>query len=191
MPHVAIAFDTMPMTDEQFFQLCQANPEVKFERTASGAILMMLPTGGRTGNFNSEITADFVFWNRISNLGKVFDSSTGFILPNGAVRSPDVAWVRLERWEALTPEQQSQFPPLCPDFVLELRSPTDSLTDLQAKMQEYISNGAQLGWLINRQAQQVEIYTSTRQVQRLQAPQSISGDPVLPGFVLNLAWLWK
>jgi Uma2 family endonuclease len=126
------------MTDEQFYQLCRANPDVKFERSPKGELLIMPPTGGETGNCNSEIGADFVFWNRKTKLGKVFDSSTCFRLPKGGSRSPDVAWIQQARWDALTPEQKEKFPPIAPDFVLELISPTDSLQETQAKMQEYM-----------------------------------------------------
>lgn len=154
----AIAINLNPiiqLTDNQFYQLCRENPEVKFERNADGELLIMPPTGGETGNCNSEINADFVIWNRQTQLGKVFDSSTCFKLPNSANRFPDVAWIRKERWNALTPEEQEKFPPIAPDFVLELMSPSDRLQDTQAKMQEYIDNGVRLGWLINLKMHQV------------------------------------
>ncbi|MHC5726712.1 MAG: Uma2 family endonuclease, partial [Nostoc sp.] len=157
----AIAINLNPiiqLTDNQFYQLCRENPEIKFERNAAGELLIMPPTGGETGNRNSEINADFVFWNRQTKLGKVFDSSTCFKLPNGANRSPDVAWIRKDRWDALTPEQKEKFPAIAPDFVLELMSPSDSLRETQAKMPEYIDNGVKLGWLINPKTRYVEIY---------------------------------
>jgi Uma2 family endonuclease len=179
------------MTDEQFYQLCRANPDIKFERNAAGELIIMSPTGGETGRYNVEIAADFVIWNRRTKLGVAFDSSTGFKLPNGADRSPDVAWVRQERWDALTSEQKEKFPPICPDFVLELRSPTDTLQSLQLKMQEYIENGAQLGWLINRQDRQVEIYRVGQPKEVLSAPASLPGESVLPNFELNLQWMWQ
>jgi len=178
------------MTDEQFFQLCQANRDLKFERTAQGEMIVMAPTGGETGRYNSEIGADLVLWNRQTKLGVVFDSSTCFKLPNGADRSPDLAWIKQERWDALTPEQKEKFPPICPDFVLELMSPTDNLKAIQAKMQEYRDNGARLGWLINRKAQQVEIYRIAQEVEVLQSPDTLSGENVLPGFTLDLRSLW-
>ncbi len=178
------------MTDEQFFQLCQANRDLKFERTAQGELIVMAPTGGETGRYNSEIGADLVLWNRQTKLGVVFDSSTCFKLPNGADRSPDLAWIKQERWDALTPEQKEKFPPICPDFVLELMSPTDNLKAIQAKMQEYRDNGARLGWLINRKAQQVEIYRIAQEVEVLQSPDTLSGENVLPGFTLDLRSLW-
>ena len=178
----------LEMTDEQFYELCRSNPELKFERNPIGDLIVMSPTGGETGNDNVEIAADVVFWNRQTKLGKAFDSSTGFKLPNGADRSPDVAWVRQDRWDALTSEQKSKFPPLCPDFVIELRSPSDNLKTLQAKMQEYIDNGAQLGWLIDRLDRQVEVYRPGQAIEVLQAPSQISADPILPGFLLRLEW---
>lgn len=178
------------MTDEQFFQLCQANHDIKFERTAQGELIVMAPTGGETGRYNSEIGADLVLWNRQTELGVVFDSSTCFKLPSGADRSPDAAWIQLERWNALTPAQKEKFPPICPDFVLELLSPTDSLKATQAKMKEYQNNGARLGWLIHRYTQQVEIYRIGQAVEVLQSPDTLSGEDVLPKFALSLRSAW-
>lgn len=178
------------ITDDQFYDLCRANPELKFERNARGDLLIMPPTGGETGQSNANLTADFVFWNRQSHLGIVFDSSTGFKLPNGANRSPDVAWVRLDRWNALTPEQKKKFPPIAPDFVLELMSPTDTLEETQAKMQEYIENGVQLGWLLDPETRRVEIYRFNQAAEILEAPEVLSGETVLPGFILNLNSIW-
>jgi Uma2 family endonuclease len=178
------------ITDEQFYELCQANPDVKLERSAAGELIVMAPTGGETGSYNSEINADFVIWNRQARLGKVFDSSTCFKLPQGGDRSPDVAWVALERWNTLSPEQQRKFPPIAPDFVLELLSPTDSLAKTQAKMQEYMQSGVRLGWLIDRGNRKVEIYRTGQSVEVLAAPNQLSGEDVLPGFVLNLETVW-
>lgn len=178
------------MTDEQFYQLCRVNPDVKFERSATKELIVMAPTGGETGNYNSEINADLVIWNRQAKLGKVFDSSTCFKLPQGGDRSPDVAWVRLERWNALSREQQRQFPPIAPDFVLELLSPTDSLAKAQSKMQEYMNSGVRLGWLIDRDQRYVEIYRSHQVVEVLKEPKQLSGEDVLPNFVLNLETVW-
>jgi len=178
------------VTDEQFYQLCQANPEVKFERDAVGNLIIMAPTGGETGSYNAEIVADFVIWNRQTRLGKVFDSSTCFKLPQGGDRSPDVAWVALERWNQLSQEQQRKFPPIAPDFVLELLSPTDSSEKTQAKMQEYINNGVRLGWLIDRDRRYVEIYRSNQPVEALTSPEQLSGADVLPGLFLDMNIVW-
>lgn len=178
------------MTDEQFYQLCQANPDVKLERNASGDLIVMAPTGGETGSYNAEIVADFVIWNRQRRLGKVFDSSTCFKLPQGGDRSPDVAWVAIERWNQLSQEQQCKFPPIAPDFVLELLSPTDSLEKTQAKMQEYRNSGVRLGWLIDRDRRYVEIYRNNQPVEVLTNPEQLSGEEVLPGFCLNMSIVW-
>jgi len=178
------------LTDDQFFQLCQENENIRLERTAKGELIIMSPAGGETGNSNAGLTAQIWIWNESHKLGKVFDSSTGFKLPNGADRSPDASWVKLERWDALTPEQQKKFPPLCPDFVVELMSPSDSLKDTQDKMKEYRDNGAVLGWLINRKSRQVEIYRLNQEVEVLESPVNVSGEDVLPGFILNLESIW-
>ncbi|MEM9164474.1 MAG: Uma2 family endonuclease, partial [Cyanobacteria bacterium P01_F01_bin.4] len=138
------------LTDEQFYQLCRNNPDLKFERTAAGDLIIMAPTGGETGNRNGRVNQQLFNWSDSNELGIAFDSSTGFKLPNGADRSPDAAWVTLEKWQALTPEQREQFVPLCPDFVVELMSPSDSLAKAQEKMAEYVTNGARLGFLLNR-----------------------------------------
>ncbi|MEH2085223.1 Uma2 family endonuclease [Nostoc sp.] len=174
------------LTDEQFFQMCQKNSNYRFERTASGEILIMPPTGSDIGNRNFDMVVELGIWNKQTKLGKGFDSSTGFTLPNGAERSPDVSWVKIERWNALTPEQQEKFAPICPDFVVELRFRTDSLKELQEKMQEYIENGTQLGWLIDRKNKRVEIYRLGKDVEILDNPASLSGENVLPGFMLDL-----
>lgn len=180
--------DSALLTDYQFYDLCQANPNLRIERTAHGELIFMPPTGGETGRRNAKLTARFVIWNEEAALGEVFDSSTCFKLPNGAERSPDVAWVQQDRWDALTPEQREKFPPIAPDFVLELMSPSDTLEAMQAKMREYIANGVRLGWLLNRRNRQVEIYRSG-QVEVLQAPVSLA-DALLVGFVLNLQGFW-
>lgn len=174
------------LTDEQFYQLCQKNRDLKFERSATGELIIMAPTGGETGNRNAGLTAQLWIWNQQQKLGQVFDSSTGFKLPNGANRSPDVAWIQQARWDALTPEQKAGFIPLCPDFVIELLSPSDRLTTVQEKMQEYRANGAQLGWLIDRASRQVEIYRRDREVEIIKSPVTLLGEEVLPGFVLDL-----
>lgn len=178
------------LTDEQFWQLCVANQDLKFERSAAGELIIMPPTGGTTGNRNSRLTQQLCNWADQDGTGITFDSSTGFKLPNGADRSPDAAWLCKERWDALTPEQQERFIPLCPDFVVEILSQSDSLKATQVKMQEYIDNGMRLGFLINRKLKQVEIYRPEQTVKMLDAPQSVSGEPVLPGFTLNLVPIW-
>ncbi|XGV98143.1 MAG: Uma2 family endonuclease [Leptolyngbya sp. BL-A-14] len=190
MTAFTINFDAIvQITDEHFEQLCRANPDVKFERTTKGELVIVAPTGGETGSYNFEIAVDFGIWNRQTKLGICFDSSTCFKLPNEALRSPDVAWIKKERWDALTLEQKQKIPPIVPDFVLELMSPSDDLNDAQAKMREYIENGVQLGWLINRKARSVEIYRPNQPVESLDAPAILSGESVLPGFILNLQWL--
>lgn len=173
------------LTDEQFYQLCQANRDVRFERTAEGKLIIMPPTGWGTGNRNTKLTARLEIWAEADGTGLAFDSSTGFTLPNGAARSPDAAWVKRERLEALKPDPE-KFLPLAPDFVVELRSANDSLKRLQEKMQEYLNNGVRLGWLINPQDQQVEIYRPGQHVEVLQSPTSLSGEEVLPEFTLDL-----
>lgn len=174
------------LTDEQFYQLCLNNRDLKFERTANGELLIMPPTGGETGRRNIKISAQLEVWSSQNSLGVAFDSSTCFNLPNGADRSPDAAWVKRQRWDTLTPEQKVKFPPICPDFVIELRSPTDAIEKLREKMREYLANGCRLGWLIDPQTQQVEIYCPNQEVEVLPSPAILSGEPVLPGFVLNL-----
>ena len=192
MTAITVNFNSIiKLTDEQFYKLCQDNPDVKFERNAKGEIIIMPPTGGETGSCNFEIAADFAIWNRRTKLGVGFDSSTCFQLPNGANRSPDVAWIKQERWDALTPEQKEKFPPIAPDFVLELMSPTDSLKDTQDKMKEYMDNQVKLGWLINRKTRRVEIYRQGQAVEVLESPTELSGEDVLPGFVLKLQFVWE
>ncbi len=178
------------VTDETFYQLCRNNPDIKFERNSKGEIIIMSPTGGETGNINAELLIEFGFWNRQYKLGKLFDSSTCFKLPNGANRSPDIAWIKQERWDTLTPEEREKFPPICPDFILELLSPSDSLKDTQKKMEEYQDNGVKLGWLINRKKKQVEIYRLNQTKEILTSSQTLSGENILPNFTLNLQILW-
>jgi Uma2 family endonuclease len=179
------------MSDEQFFELCHLNRDLRLERTSQGDLAIMPPTGSETGRENFELTVLFGLWVHADGSGVGFDSSTGFTLPNGAKRSPDLAWVKRTRWEALTPEQRKVFAPLCPDFVLELRSPSDALEYVQAKMQEYLDNGARLGWLIDPIERKVYIYRPQAPVECLDNPQAISGEPVLPGFVLELGRVWN
>jgi Uma2 family endonuclease len=186
----------LKLTDEQFEQLAAVNRELRLELTAKGELIIMPPTGGETGDRNFELDGQLWYWNRQTRLGKAFDSSTGFRLPQGTARSPDVAWIRMERWEALTPAQRKKFLPLCPDFAVELVSETDSeavaslrasdVEETRAKMQEYVDNGLRLGWLINPRTRQVEIYRLNQVVEVLQSPATLSGEEVLPGFVLDL-----
>ena len=176
------------LTDDQFYELCQHHPDYKFERNAKGELLMVPPTGGETGNRNMDLSYQLQAWSRQNpNLGIAFDSSTCFRLPNGATRSPDASWIKRERWEALTPEQKEKFAPICPDFVVELRSTTDSLEKLRAKMKVYVKNGARLGWLLDRKNRKVEISRQGSDVEILDSPATLSGEDVLPGFVLDLS----
>ena len=178
------------LTDDEFYEFCQQNDNVQLERNAHGEILIMAPTGGTTGDKSGEIVTELKLWNRQTHLGKVFDSSTGFILPNGATRSPDASWITQSRWEALSPEEQKKFPPLCPDFVAELMSESDVLKNAQRKMEEWMENGCQLGWLFYPDAEEVFIYRPNQAVEHLTGyNQSISGEPLLPGFLFDLGWL--
>jgi Uma2 family endonuclease len=179
------------MSDEEYYQFCQLHPDLRIERTSEGDLIIMPPTGGETGHSNFKLTAYFANWVDANGTGVGFDSSTEFALPNGACRAPDVAWVRNERWQALTAAERKRFPPLCPDFVIELRSDTDRLSTLQAKMQEYIDNGARLGWLIDPLEKTVWVYRPNAAVECLDNPESVNGDPVLAGFVLPLARVWR
>jgi Uma2 family endonuclease len=178
------------LTDEQFWQLCRDNDDLQFERTAAGELIIMSPTGGTTSQRNADLIFQLQAWNRQYKLGKVFDSSSGFKLPNGADRSPDTSWIKLDRWNTLTSEEKERFAPLCPDFVVELMSPNDSLAKTRNKLQEYIENGAKLGWLINRKQRQVEIYRPQEQPEILTNPETVSGEDVLPGFILDLSTIW-
>jgi Uma2 family endonuclease len=178
------------MNDEEFFQFCQLNPELRIERTSGGDIIVMAPTGGKTGRRNAKLIVALGRWAEQDGTGQFFDSSTEFILPNGAGRAPDLSWIRNERWFALTEKQQEQFPPLCPDFVVELRSPTDRLETLRTKMQEYLANGAQLGWLIDPLERQVHIYRASIAVEIINNPETVSGEPLLKGFILDVQVLW-
>lgn len=174
------------LTREQFYQLCKANPDIPLERSPKGELIIVSPVGGESGNQEAKLIIKVGVWNEQTGLGVVFSSSTIFSLPGGGDRSPDVAWVRLDRWESLTPEQRETFPPICPDFVIELRSRTDRLKPLQEKMQEYLDSGLRLGWLINPQDQQVEIYRPEQPVEVVAMPTVLSGEEVLPGFSLEV-----
>lgn len=178
------------ITDEQFYQLSVANEEWRIELTAEGELIIMTPTGGESGIRNADMNLDLGSWNRQTKLGKVFDSSTVFRLPNGGKRSPDASWVIQSRWEALSIEDKRKFPPLCPDFVMELRSQTDSLEKLRLKMLDYQANGCRLGWLIDPQSPLVDIYRLDQDVETINfsfyEPPTLSGEDVLPGFLLDL-----
>jgi Uma2 family endonuclease len=189
MDSLTLDVKSTKLTDEQFFELCSANRDMRFERSADGELIIMAPTGWGTGNKNAEISGQLWAWNRQRELGKVFDSSTGFRLPNGADRSPDASWVSKDRLEALNPDP-AKFLPLAPDFVVELRSQSDTLEPLQTKMQEYIEHGVRLGWLIDPKNKRVEIYRPGQEVEVLASPVSLSGEEVLPGFRLDLSPLW-
>ena len=179
------------MSDHDFFEFCQRNRDWRLEQTAEGDLIIMSPTGGETGRTNFKLTGLFFAWVEADGTGEGFDSSTIFSLPNGAKRSPDVAWVRRERWEALSEDEREEFPPLCPDFVIELRSRSDPLKLLRHKMQEHLEQGAQLGWLIDPFRKKVHIYRPEHPVEILDQPQSVSGDPLLPGFTLPMAKIWR
>jgi len=179
------------MTDDEFFALCQLNRDLRLERNAEGDIKVMPPTGGETGNRNAEITGQLVIWTKQDGTGAAFDSSTGFKLPNGADRSPDAAWVQKSRLAVLTQEEKEKFLPLCPDFAIELLSPSDELEEVKAKMDEYIENGARLGWLLEPRSRRVYVYRPGESVIMIENTGQISGDPELPGFVLNLREIWE
>ena len=190
---VEINFDTLlkEMDDEEFYQFCQINRELRIERTKEGDIIIMPPANTTTGGKNFELTGSFWAWVKLDGTGKGFDSSTGFTLPNGAKRSPDLSWIRNERWNALTEQERNRFAPICPDFVVELRSKPDSIKTLKAKMDEYIENGAQLGWLIDPMKKRVHIYRPNAVVEVLDNPQTVSGEPLLSGFTLDMQSLWE
>ncbi|MDB9315581.1 Uma2 family endonuclease [Spirulina sp. CS-785/01] len=179
------------VTQEQFAVLAASNRELQLERTARGELIVNPPTGWQTGKRNFSIIGQLHRWYEENGaIGEAFECSTGFTLPNGAIRSPDAGWISQERWDALSEEQQGKFANICPDFVVELRSASDTLKSLQEKMQEYIDNGARLGWLIDPQNRTVEIYRVGLEVERLSNPTELSGEEVLPGFVLNLRRVW-
>ena len=182
---------TTKVSDEQFTELCRRNPNLRIELTSEGDLIIMPPTGGKTGARNFYLTGKFSVWVEKDATGRGFDSSTEFTLPNGAKRSPDVSWVRLERWNALSDEEQEEFPPLCPDFVIELRSRSDRLKELQLKMEEYMANGAELGWLIDPFDRKIYVYRPRTLVEVLDNPGEISGEPLLKGFVLDVQSLWR
>lgn len=179
------------MTDEQFFEFCQMNRDLRIERNQYGEISIMPPTGSETGNRNFNIAVQLGVWSEKDGTGICFDSSTGFKLSTGANRSPDVSWIKLSRWNNLSQEEQQRFAPICPDFVIELRSASDNLKPLQEKMEEYMNEpGIKLGWLIDRKHKIIYVYRPQMSVECLENPDSVSGEDVLPGFVLNMAKVW-
>ncbi|MGI4864512.1 MAG: Uma2 family endonuclease [Janthinobacterium lividum] len=178
------------MSEDEFYEFCQANSELKFERRADGTIEFQSMTGGNTGRRNTKLISRLDRWAEESGLGQVFDSSTGFRLANGAVRSPDAAWVRADAWAVLTPAQQEKFPPICPDFVVELASPSDSLIDLASKLNEYIANGCRLAWLLDPKNETARIFRADGSVSVVKSfEETLSGEDVLPGFSFALSLL--
>ena len=180
----------VPMTEEQFYQFCLANRDLRIERTADGEVIVMPPAFSDTGNRNFNIAVQLGSWAEQDGTGLGFDSSAGFTLPNGATRSPDAAWIKLERWNQLTEKQKASFAPICPDFVIELRSKSDTVASLQKKMAEYLANGTILGWLIDRQNCQVYLYRPDQETVILHDPKVVIGDPELSGFELVMAKIW-
>jgi len=181
-----INLTTTILNADEFDRFCEQNPDLQVERTAEGELIIMFPLGGVSGNREADLIGFLWLWNREAKLGKVFSSDTIFRLPNGGDRAPDAAWISNDRWNSLSLEQQEKFPPLCPDFAIELRSRTDSLPSLQNKMREYLNSGLRLGWLIDPQGQKVEIYRRDLDVEVVKLPATLSGENVLPGFVLDL-----
>ena len=190
---IMITLDLRPdltLTDQAFEQLCHSNPDLRLERTAQGELIAMAPSGSETGYYNSDISGQLWQWNRKLQQGITFDSSSGFTLPNTAIRSPDAAWIEKSRWQAIPAEQRRKFAPICPDFVIELKSPSDDLTVLQGKLEEYRDNGVRLGWLIDPENYQVFCYRPQRAVEIFDNPRNLSGEDVLVGFVLDLQVIW-
>jgi Uma2 family endonuclease len=183
--------ESVGLSPEQFFRLCGDNPELRLELTAQKEIIVMTPTNSKTGMLNSEINYQLKKWAEKDGRGVVFDSNTGFTLPNGASRSPDASWILRKRWDALTPEQQEVFAPICPDFVIELWSPSDTLKEIQFKLGEYLANGARLGFLIYPPKRQIYVYRPDEAIVCLNQPNSVSGDPELRGFTLDLTKIWQ
>jgi Uma2 family endonuclease len=182
---------TLPqMSDEQFYEFCHRNANLRIERNANGEVIVMPPAFSDTGNRNFKVAVQLGIWAERDGTGEGFDSSAGFTLPNGAMRAPDASWIKLDRWNALTDKQKASFAPICPDFVVELRSTSDTLKSLQTKMQEYIENGASLGLLIDRQSRTVYCYRADGSVAVLNQPEQVSCDPELPGFALQMAKIW-
>ncbi len=187
-----IEFENEPdkMTAEEFWEFCQENRKIRAELTKDGDVIIMPPTGFETSDRNLEILIQLGSWAKKDKTGKATESNGGFILPNGATYAPDAAWTSNERLENFSAEQKKKFLPLCPDFVIELRSESDNLKELKTKMEEYIENGASLGWLINPREKEVYIYRANGEIEILQNPQAVSGENVLPNFELDLTEIW-
>lgn len=190
LPLIVQLHPVVEMTGDQFFEFCQINRDLRIERTACGELVLMSPTGSETDERNFELIGRLWAWVQQNGTGVGFGSSGGFTLPNGAVRSPDVAWIERSRWEAIPAPARKKFAPICPDFVIELRSQTDSLKVLQDKMQEYIDNGTLLGWLIDRKQRKVYVYRPFISVEELDTPATVNASPILPGFILDLGKIW-
>jgi Uma2 family endonuclease len=191
MTAINIATFTKRISDRQLEQLCRDNPDARFETTPTGKLIVMPPTGSESGRKNSKLLVRIGIWNEQKKLGELFDSSTGFKLSNGATKSPDVSWIASSRWQAIPKQMQRKFAPIDPDFVIELMSPTDDLTELQQKMMEYIDCGVKLGWLINPDEKQVEIYRQGKDKEILNRPQTLSGENVLPELTVDLSEIFN
>ncbi|MGV0024686.1 Uma2 family endonuclease [Phormidesmis priestleyi] len=178
------------LSDQQFYDFCRTNPDLRIERNATGEIVVMPPAFADTGNRNGRVFGQLYVWSEADGTGEAFDSSSGFTLANGATRSPDTAWISSDRWNALQPEQQASFAPIAPDFVVELRSSSDTLVSLTEKMEEYIANGVRLGLLIDRKNRQVHVYRVDRRPEILDNPESVSCEPEMPMFALKMARIW-
>jgi Uma2 family endonuclease len=190
IPPELIALTHESVTPEQFERLCGKYRELRFELTSTGELIVMPPTGSETGRSNADLTYQLMAWTKKDATGVCFDSSAGFTLPNGAIRSPDGAWIKRKRWDNLTEQQKKTFAPICPDFAVELRSASNTFTELNLKMFEYLENGASLGWLIDPFKRQVYVYERNHEVVILDNPETVSGDPLLHGFKLNLTEIW-
>ena len=189
----SIVLDTSSLggfTDDEFYQFCLDNKDLKFERDAESNIIVMANTGGKTGQLNAEVLIELGVWNRIQETGICFDSSTAFKLPNGAVRSPDAAWLKLDRWVLLTEKEREQFPPVCPDFLIEIKSPSDNLQTLKSKMEEWVANGCTLCWLVHPQERVTDIYYKG-EVKTLPFDATLTGNDVLEGFEIKLSSIFK
>lgn len=181
----------LKMDADEFYDFCMRHEDLNLELSREGDLIIVPPTGGKTGRRNSKLAVRFGLWAEKDGTGETFDSSSMFSLPNGAKRSPDLSWVKKERWEALSEKEQERFSPICPDFVVELRSPSDALKRLQKKMEEYVENGAQLGWLLDPSARKVYVYRPGAEVEVLEDPEAVSGEPLLRGFTLDVRALWE